>query len=449
MTMLSNPPDTDHRESPHDTPEVQSLVAAWYAGTVGRREFIARATATLGSLSAATVLLASCTDAGSVATTTPAAPTPAAASPTAASAASAVTGSPVTTGSPTVTRAASAVTGSPVTTGSPTATRAASVVTGSPVATTAATATGAPSAVTGSPVVATGTSPVATATRVAGSPGAGSPVAAASPGAGMGMPAPPAMVSAAQAATRVPATMVNARMVMFPNGSASVMAYEARPQMGSGPLPAIIVVHENMGLTEHIQDVARRCAKEGFIGLGMDYLSREGGTMAFSTPQDVTAGINRLTDEQIISDSNAAVQYLKANGATKIGVVGFCWGGRNSLLVALRAMGIDAAVSYYGGGLPMTSATRTVNVLDEIRTIKVPVMGNYGAMDPSIPLDVVDMLRANVMASGQPVDVKAFDGTGHAFNNDTRPSMGAVGYNAASAMEAWGRTIGWFRRYLA
>ena len=345
MTMLAPPPETTTPDESPDSPAVQSLVTAWYAGTVGRREFITRATVLLGSLAAATTLLAACN-----------------------------------------------------------------------------------------------TAPAESA------PGAAGSVMLQTSGTAMPSPMPPTpTLPASQIGTRVPSFQ---GMRMFRNGNADVMAYEARPLMGAGPFPAIIVVHENMGLTEHIQDVTRRCAAEGFIGFGIDYLSREGGTMSFNTPQDATSAINRLTDDGIISDTEAAVQYLKANGATKIGIVGFCWGGRRSILAGLRSRGIDAAVSYYGGGLPNTSATQTVNVLDEVKNIKVPLMGNFGAMDPSIPLTVVDQLRDNALTAGVPVNIKAFDATGHAFNNDTRPMMGAVGYNAASAAEAWGRTLTWFRTYL-
>ncbi len=367
MTMLAPPPETKTRDESPDAPAVQSLVASWYAGTVGRREFIARGTALLGSLAAATTLLAACTA------------DPASATATVGGAA------------------------------------------GSAMLQTSGSAT---------------TAPGVASTLVS------SPAAPAAPTA---IPPTP-VLPASQVGTRVPAMQ---RMTMFKNGNDDVMAYETRPTTGPGPFPAIIVIHENMGLTEHIQDVTRRCAAEGFIGFGMDYLSRLGGTMSFNTPQDVTAGINRLTDDQIISDTTAAVQYLKANGATKVGVVGFCWGGRRSILVGLRSQGIDAIASYYGGGLPTTNATMTVNVLDEVRTtLKVPLLGNYGAMDPGIPATVVDTLRDNALAAGVPVNVKLFEATGHAFNNDTRPMMGATGYNAASAAEAWGRTLAWFRTYL-
>src|SRR5205085_7247495 len=102
----------------------------------------------------------------------------------------------------------------------------------------------------------------------------------------------------------------NAKMVQFKNGTADIIAYEAKPKTGTGPFPGVIVIHENMGLTDHIKDVTRRLAKEGFVGLGVDLLSREGGTMAFSNPQDSTAAIGKLSDEQMISDVTAAATYL-------------------------------------------------------------------------------------------------------------------------------------------
>ncbi len=392
-------------------PEVQSLVAAWYAGTIGRRDFLMRATATLGSLAAATTLLESC--GGSSPTVTPP-PAPTTAATTAATRAAGSAAAPAA--SPSAASPSAAATTAPT----------AAAASGSPVATAA-------------PAGTTAASSVSAATRPAGASVASGTTASGS-----------AVASGSGVATGVPADAVNAKMIQYKNGTTDIIAYEARPKSGTGPFPAIIVIHENTGLTDHIKDVTRRVAKEGYIGLGIDFLSRDGGTMAFNTPQDATAAINKVADEQMISDVNAAITYLTGSGvgAPKVGLVGFCLGGRWTLVSAEKAKGLGAAVAYFGFPSGGTNATQTVNPIKEAASLTCPLMGNYGAADPGIPPAMVQQLQQALQASGKPLDFKVFDGTGHAFNNDTRPSNGNVGYNPTSALDAWTRTLGWFKKYL-
>lgn len=412
-TMISPPPL--NVPDAHDRPEVRSLVAAWYAGSIGRRAFIARATAALGSLGAATALLEAC--GGTTATT---APTTAATRAATTAAGSSPAGAAATTAA----------------TAAPTA-AAGSATTGTVAATAAATA--APAATTTAGTAATAGTPVA------GSAAAGTRPAGSAPA---GTAAGTAQASAV--ATGVPADAVNARTITFKNGTADITAYETRPKTGT-PTAAVIVIHENTGLTDHIKDVTRRVAKEGYIGLGIDLLSRVGTTDAFKTPQEATAEINKLSDEQMISDVSAGVAYLNGQGigAGKVGIVGFCFGGRVVLIAAEKAQGLGAASAYYGpptGGQP---PLRTVDPTKEAANLTCPLMGNYGGMDPAIPVAAVQALETAAKASGKPLDFKIFENAGHAFNNDTRPFNGGVGYLPGPATEAWARTLGWFKKYLA
>lgn len=247
---------------------------------------------------------------------------------------------------------------------------------------TAAAASGSPVA-TAAPAGTTAASSVSAATRPAGASVASGTTASGS-----------AVASGSGVATGVPADAVNAKMIQYKNGTTDIIAYEARPKSGTGPFPAIIVIHENTGLTDHIKDVTRRVAKEGYIGLGIDFLSRDGGTMAFNTPQDATAAINKVADEQMISDVNAAITYLTGSGvgAPKVGLVGFCLGGRWTLVSAEKAKGLGAAVAYYGFPSGGTNATQTVNPIKEAASLTCPLMGNYGAADPGIPPAMVQQL---------------------------------------------------------
>lgn len=401
-TIISTPPTVPADENP----EVQSLVTAWYAGTIGRRDFLMRATATLGTLAAATMLLESCGGSGPTAT-------------------------PFATTVPTIAAIRTTTAGSAA---APAASPAAPT-TASTIATSgsSAAATQAPSGATAaSASAAAGTRPAGSVAAPAGTTPSGSAVASAG----------------TSVATGVPADAVNAAMVQFPNGSAQIIAYQARPKIGTGPFPAVIVIHENMGLTDHIKDVTRRLAKEGYVGLGVDLLSREGGTMAFNTPQDSTAAIGRLTDDQMLSDVNAAITYLKGTGigAPKVGITGFCFGGRIVIISAEKVKGLDAAVAFYGQ-LATNNAPDRVDPTKEAASLTCPLMGNYGALDQlsaGIPA-----FQDAAKASGKPLDFKVFPNTGHAFNNDTRPFANGFGYVPASALEAWTRTLGWFKKYLA
>jgi carboxymethylenebutenolidase len=402
VAMTVSPPPTPPTD---ENPEVQSLIAAWYAGAIGRRDFLMRATAALGTLAAATTLLEACGGKGPTAT-------------------------PFATPAPTTTAtraAASAV--APAT--SPSAASPAAAATAPTTAASSVAATSAPPGTT-----AAGAS-AAAGTRPAGSAAASSTTTSGSAVAAAGTPV----------ATGVPADAVNAQMVQFKSGTADIIAYEARPKTGTGPFPAVIVIHENMGLTDHIKDVTRRLAKEGYVGLGVDLLSREGGTMAFSNPQDSTTAIGKLSDEQMLGDVAAAVAYLRGTsvGAPKVGITGFCFGGRIVIISAEKVKGFDAAVAFYGQ-LSTNNAAGRVDPTKEAASLECPLMGNYGALDPlarGIPA-----FEDAAKASGQPLDFKVFPNTGHAFNNDTRPFANGFGYVPASAQEAWTRTLAWFKKYL-
>ena len=128
----------------------------------------------------------------------------------------------------------------------------------------------------------------------------------------------------------------------------AIKAYEARPA-GGGPFPALIVIHENRGLTEHIKDVTRRFANQGYVALGVDLLSRVGGREKFTTDDEAVAAITALSSEGVIQDLQSAFDYLKGRSyvkADRIGVIGYCWGGGNSLLMATRVKELRTAVVY-------------------------------------------------------------------------------------------------------
>jgi carboxymethylenebutenolidase len=216
----------------------------------------------------------------------------------------------------------------------------------------------------------------------------------------------------------------------------TVSGYLTRPKDDASH-PAIVVIHENMGLTEHIRDVARRLAKEGYVTLAPDLLSRQGGTTSFPNGEAAIAGIGKLNEENVTSDLTGAINYLKNQRfvrANKIGVTGFCWGGGNTLLIATRNKDLAAAVVYYG---------RNPKNLDDIKNVSAAVLGQYGEKDEPITSQVPKLEEA-MKKYGKSFEYKIYSGAPHAFNNDTNPQR----YRADAAKEAWSRTLDFFKAHL-
>jgi carboxymethylenebutenolidase len=223
--------------------------------------------------------------------------------------------------------------------------------------------------------------------------------------------------------------------VTYPGPAGQLQGYLARPRSG-GPGAAVVVIHENRGLVDHIRDVARRYAKEGIVALAVDMASRGGGSTADS--QRNLGLLNQVSAEDHVKDLLAAVGYLKAQSFVKpaaLGVTGFCYGGGFTFDVTAASGDIKAAVPYYG-----TAARALNNGLD--RT-KAAVLVMYGGADTRITGER-DRVEAALKAAGTTYEVKVYEGAGHAFFNDTGGS-----YNEAAARDAWTATLVWFRKYLA
>lgn len=228
-------------------------------------------------------------------------------------------------------------------------------------------------------------------------------------------------------------TRIDAGRLTFPGGGIDVKAYRARPR-GTERLPSVVVIHENRGLTPHIEDVARRLAVDGFLALAPDALSPQGGA-----PADEDKGremFGKIDRKQTLDIFVAAVGWLKSqpdsNG--KVGAVGFCWGGGMVNQLAVNAPALDAGVVYYG---------ISPNPADVAR-IKAPLMMHYASLDKRIN-DTVPGYEAALKATGKSYTIHMYEGAQHAFNNDSSPAR----YSRAAAGLAWGRTVAFLRRTLA
>lgn len=225
-----------------------------------------------------------------------------------------------------------------------------------------------------------------------------------------------------------------------------VPIYEARPA-AAGRYPVVLVIPEVWGMHEHIQDVARRFAREGFLAITFETYAREGGTLQLPDQQAVMKVANSVPDAQVMGDLDAILAYAKAQPAAqadRIGVTGFCRGGMYTLLFAAHSPDVKAAVAWYGPVKPAkTPSIRDAGPLDVAAKITAPVLGLYGGADQGIPAADVKEMEAALKASGTVAEFVVYPGAPHAFNADYRES-----YRADAAKDAWGRCVAWFHKYL-
>jgi carboxymethylenebutenolidase len=225
-----------------------------------------------------------------------------------------------------------------------------------------------------------------------------------------------------------------------------VPIYEARPAT-SGKYPIVLVIPEVFGMHEHIKDVTRRFAKEGFLSLTFEPYAREGGVLHLPNIESVRKVVDLVPDERVMGDLDALAAYAiqhPAGRADRIGVTGFCRGGMYTLLFAAHGREVRAVVPWYGQLRPAkTPGIRTEGPLDIAAKINCPVLGLYGGEDLGIPVSDVKEMEAALKAAGKMAEFVIYPGAPHAFFADYRPS-----YRAEAAKDAWGRCLAWFNKHL-
>jgi carboxymethylenebutenolidase len=217
-----------------------------------------------------------------------------------------------------------------------------------------------------------------------------------------------------------------------PNGHGQVRAYQVRPAKMEGPLPGVVVVHENRGLNPYIEDVARRVAKAGYIALAPDGLSSVGG---YPGNDDRGRELQAQVDPtRLMNDFFAAIDYLLAEGRTtgKVGITGFCYGGGVCNAAAVAYPELAAAVPFYG---------RQADPAD-VPKIQAPLLLHFAQTDERVNA-TWPAYEAALKANGKVYEAHIYPGTHHGFHNDSTPR-----YDEAAAKLAWERTLAWFARYL-
>jgi carboxymethylenebutenolidase len=230
------------------------------------------------------------------------------------------------------------------------------------------------------------------------------------------------------------------------SGGFAVPIYAVRPA-APGKYPAVLVIPEVFGMHEHIKDVTRRFAREGFLAVTFEPYAREGGVQHLPDLDAVRKVVDPVPDARVMADLDAIVDWVKKHPsamADRVGMTGFCRGGMYTLLYAAHSSELKAAVPWYGQLRPaLTPGVRTVGPLDVAARISAPVLGLYGAEDLGIPVADVKTLEAAMKAAGRTAEFVIYPGAPHAFFADYRPS-----YRAEAAKDAWGRCIAWFNKCL-
>ena len=236
--------------------------------------------------------------------------------------------------------------------------------------------------------------------------------------------------------------------VMIPVGGFQMPAYRAAPAQATGRLPVVLVVSEIFGVHEHIADVARRFARQGYLAIAPELFVRQGDASEYGEIAKLIAEvIAKVPDTQVLGDLDACVAWAGANGgdAGRLAITGFCWGGRITWLYAAHQAKLKAAVAWYGKLQGERHAIYPRHPLDLTADLKAPVLGLYGGADAGIPNEDVGRMREALKAgsvAARASEIVLYPDTPHAFHADYRPS-----YREREARDGWARCLAWFKSH--
>lgn len=233
--------------------------------------------------------------------------------------------------------------------------------------------------------------------------------------------------------------------VSVPVGDFKMPAYRAQPVGVKNP-PVILVISEIFGVHEHIADVARRFAKQGYLAIAPELFVRQGDAGSYGEIAKLQAEvIMKVPDEQVMRDLDACVAWAKGQGGdtARLGITGFCWGGRITWLYAAHNPGLKAGVAWYGRLVGNSVPLQPRHPVDLAGQLHAPVLGLYGGQDQGIPLDTVDKMKAALAqgsAAARRSEFHVYPEAPHAFHADYRPS-----YRKEAADDGWKRCLAWFK----
>jgi carboxymethylenebutenolidase len=232
--------------------------------------------------------------------------------------------------------------------------------------------------------------------------------------------------------------------VKIPVEKGEVPAYRAMPDKG-GPFPVVLVVQEIFGVHEHIKDVCRRFAKLGYLAVAPELYSRQGDVSKLTDIKEIISKVvSKVPDAQVMSDLDATVAWAKKSGkgdTAKLGITGFCWGGRIVWLYAAHSKDLKAGVAWYGRVVGDSTELQPKYPIDVADKLKAPVLGLYGGKDMGIPKEAVEKMQKALEAAKSPSEIKLYPDAQHGFHADYRPS-----YNKEAAEDGWKRLLDWFKK---
>jgi len=223
-------------------------------------------------------------------------------------------------------------------------------------------------------------------------------------------------------------------------------AYRAMPDKKGKKFPVVLVIHEIFGVHEHIQDLCRRFAKQGYLAIAPYLYAREGDVTKVER-EKIMEIVGKVPDSQVMSDLDATVAWAKKNGGNtkKLSITGFCWGGRIVWLYAAHNKDVDAGAAWYGRLVANPNAKKNdlqpKMPIDVVKDLKVPVLGLYGGLDTGIPLDTVQRMQDELKKGKSKSEIVVYPNAQHGFNADYRPS-----YNKEAATDAWAKMLDWFKK---
>ena len=251
---------------------------------------------------------------------------------------------------------------------------------------------------------------------------------------------------AAQTAIKTPADGLTVGEIDYTVGGFKVPAYRAAPAGKTG-LPVVLVIQEIFGVHEYIADVCRRFARAGYLAVAPELYARQGDPGAYGEMAKLMAEVvSKVPDAQVLADLDGAVQWAGANGGDlkKVGITGFCWGGRITWLYAAHGP-VRAGVAWYGRLVGQASDLTPKHPVDIAPILKAPVLGLYGEKDTGIPLDTLDKMKAALAqgsAAAKASEFVVYPDAPHAFHADYRPS-----FRKEPAEDGWKRALAWFKQH--
>jgi len=233
--------------------------------------------------------------------------------------------------------------------------------------------------------------------------------------------------------------------IQIPLRDGTMPGYRAMPKDGHG-FPIVLVVQEIFGVHEHIKDVSRRLGKLGYLAVAPELYFRQGDVSKLSSIDEIrTKVVSKVSDAQVLSDLDASAAWARSSGkgqGDKLGITGFCWGGRIVWMYAAHNPHLKTGVSWYGRLTGPTNDLQPKHPIDVAGSLKAPVLGLYGGADDGIPNETVEQMRAALKASNSPSEIVVYPNTPHGFHADYRPS-----YRKEQAEDGWKRLREWFKRY--